>query len=909
MAIAFVFARYLRLTQRVSVPLLVGYQTRQKLADPRSRKLFDFRRLGGDLVHDEVLLPQCADPSLGLHDPVALAAAGDRAETRRVRTWHRTRHPQGGLLLTQALPPDLELHLDEAIELVRRLAMQVRGSLHLPIHFAIHDPALRTSRAHQRNRHSHLIVYLRELSRAGFSRHKVRDLTARVRRPANSMFAHCVPEGISWPDLAWSVQETLFAECGLDLIVDPVAPASDVHWSELALSDEPPKMRARRDRQKRANLELINGKASLFIEALLRGRGTLRIAEIRCALEKQDLSASERDLRLAAILVDPEIITLGPAGATSPSHATTMRLHTLFTRADAIVQSSINPVGKPDNRGTILLMRGRDFGRVTDSLRHLVDKETRSAAMREHFIVDPRLSAIEGLWPDNPAIRLTLNEALGNAEDWTAKTIVVIPRTDQIADQVLAVLLVRAHTRGATLLLGYNEGAANGMVENRFAGHIASRIGGRLEVDETISARAQVARLLRAGLIPQAIERMQAAEHLRFAGAYQDDEVCGLAAQGAFYVTDDRTLARRIRLGGADSPEQCRGYAVPYEGRYVAINKGDPIVFTETDYSQRNVVRAGRVAWIDSIDKSDCAIVRDLAATSARIDLRSWRHIRPAHILAIREARRTTGLRLAIEVSVASTAWAALLLAADQEASSVRVTPQVARTVEELCTVIETSCVSPIASILRRIDDPRSEQTVRAAGILDSLWECGWETDPESFPTPRPTRETPQREANSRDDPSSDQMPQPTVRRTRAPAPPVPLDVRLRDRMAEQPLSFEGLWNLYCAISPGADGARETLTRIRPLIRTGTVLALLVESIADASRDRAPIKEAQQLDNLLHDFAHSSVAGFSDWEIYACVLDLSTMALASSRWGLTRLSKDELRDTPPFEVRSGRERE
>ena len=116
MAIAFVFARYLRLTQRVSVPLLVGYQTRQKVADPRSRKIFDFRRLGADLVHDEVLLPQSGDPPLGLHDPVALATAGDRAETRRVRTWHRTRYPQGGLLLTQALPPDLELHLDEAID-------------------------------------------------------------------------------------------------------------------------------------------------------------------------------------------------------------------------------------------------------------------------------------------------------------------------------------------------------------------------------------------------------------------------------------------------------------------------------------------------------------------------------------------------------------------------------------------------------------------------------------------------------------------------------------------------------------------------------------------------------------------------------------------------------------------------
>ena len=144
-----------------------------------------------------------------------------------------------------------------------------------------------------------------------------------------------------------------------------------------------------------------------------------------------------------------------------------------------------------------------------------------------------------------------------------------------------------------------------------------------MEVDETIPARAQVARLLRAGLIPQAIERLQAAEDLRFADAYQDDEVWGLAAQGVFHVTDDRTLARGIRLGGADSPEQCRGYAVPYEGRYVAINKGDPVAFTATDYRQRNIVRAGGVAWIDAIDKSDCAIVRDAAGRARKNDLRS----------------------------------------------------------------------------------------------------------------------------------------------------------------------------------------------------------------------------------------------------------------------------------------------
>lgn len=887
MAIPFIFLRYLRLTRHVSLPLLVGYQTRRKVDDVRTRKVFDFRRLGTDLVHEEVVLPDSGDPTL--NDPIALARAGDEAETGRVHRWKRTRYPQGGLLLIQALPPDLELHLDEAVELVRRLGKQVRGSLHLPIHFAIHDPSLQTRQSHRRNRHSHILVYLRELGRDGFSGSKVRDLTGRVRRSTTPGFDHCVPEGTSWPDLAWSIQEALFAECGLDLIVDPPAVASDVHWSESALSDKPPNMRARRARQKRANLELINGKPDTFIEKLLRGRGTIRIAEIRRALEKQVLSATERELRLATILFDTEIISLGPTGASLPSHVTTTRLHKLFTQADTIIQSSINLANEPVNR-RLLLIRGREFNQITEALHLALDNDTRSAPPRERLILDPHLSVIEKLWIDDPsATRLTPDQALEVVDDWHVGTTIVIPRAHQIYDQLLATLLVSAHVHGARLLLGYNEIEANGVVEHRFAAHAASRIGEPIDVDEKILARGEAARLLRSGLIPQAIERLQAAERLQFADAYRDDEISALMNDESFLVTDDRTLARRTLTKGADSPDQCSGFPVPYEGRYVPLNHGDPVVFTATDYRQRGFVRAGRMVWIESIDGLGRARVCDAVGVHAEIDFKSWRNVRPARILSIREARRTTGLRLAVEANVAPKAWAALVLAADQETASVRIAPQVARNAEELCAVIEMHCVSPVAPILQQITDPKAEHTVLAEEFLNRVCEGEWERkdDPDPFPTPGSAHRQPQPETMSADL-SSDEMPQPLAR-PMPPLPlPIPLDVRLRDRMAKVPAAREGLWNLYRAVAPGTDGARETLQRIRPRIEPGSILGLLVESMTKRVRDRAPIKEARQLDDLLDDAAHSSAAGFTDWDIYTCVDELSSMALASSSWGLAR---------------------
>lgn len=38
-----------------------------------------------------------------------------------------------------------------------------------------------------------------------------------------------VAEGTGWPDLSWEIQQTFFTERGMDLVVDPPAPAPERH--------------------------------------------------------------------------------------------------------------------------------------------------------------------------------------------------------------------------------------------------------------------------------------------------------------------------------------------------------------------------------------------------------------------------------------------------------------------------------------------------------------------------------------------------------------------------------------------------------------------------------------------------------------------------------------------------------
>src|ERR1700682_1192642 len=147
---AIIFARLdpVHLTTRSGAARLIAYTGRTVIAD---RGFFhDYRHLAADLVHEEVMLP--ADYPAAFYDPEILAGALDRAELQKVRTplELRNRLPQVGLALTIALPPDDEVFLHEAAEIVRRVVNAARGSHPIPIHCAIHDSRL--------NRHGHALL-------------------------------------------------------------------------------------------------------------------------------------------------------------------------------------------------------------------------------------------------------------------------------------------------------------------------------------------------------------------------------------------------------------------------------------------------------------------------------------------------------------------------------------------------------------------------------------------------------------------------------------------------------------------------------------------------------------------------------------------------------------------------------
>src|SRR4051812_34334034 len=117
---AIIFARLdpIHLTPSSGAARLIAYMGRTTIADRGI--LHDYQHLAHDLVHEEVMLPADYPPEFNV--PAILAAALDRAELQKVRTplEQRDRLPQVGLNLTLALPPDDEVSLHEAKEILRR---------------------------------------------------------------------------------------------------------------------------------------------------------------------------------------------------------------------------------------------------------------------------------------------------------------------------------------------------------------------------------------------------------------------------------------------------------------------------------------------------------------------------------------------------------------------------------------------------------------------------------------------------------------------------------------------------------------------------------------------------------------------------------------------------------------------
>ena len=121
MAITFARLMPILLTVRSGAVRVLAYIARTVIYDPRIQKLFDYTSLATDFACGGIILPEDHPP--GFADITNLAVNLDRAEFRKVRTplEERARLPQVGLALVVALPPDGELWLHEAAELMQRI--------------------------------------------------------------------------------------------------------------------------------------------------------------------------------------------------------------------------------------------------------------------------------------------------------------------------------------------------------------------------------------------------------------------------------------------------------------------------------------------------------------------------------------------------------------------------------------------------------------------------------------------------------------------------------------------------------------------------------------------------------------------------------------------------------------------
>ena len=227
MAIAFARARVIHLTESSGATRDFAYVGRTVMADPRAYVgPFDYSHLRNDLAYVEVLLPPNV-PQIFL-DPALLANTLDAIEIQKIRTplSERTRMPQVAMAVIVALPPQFEVSLHEALTIARRIVRYPCGPHPIPIHLAIHSASI--------NRHAHADIALRPMNLDGSFGLKVPDLFVRFRSQAEGIR---VAEGTGWADLSWEIQQAFFTERGMDLVVDPPAPAPDRHLP-IGIPDE-----------------------------------------------------------------------------------------------------------------------------------------------------------------------------------------------------------------------------------------------------------------------------------------------------------------------------------------------------------------------------------------------------------------------------------------------------------------------------------------------------------------------------------------------------------------------------------------------------------------------------------------------------------------------------------------------
>jgi hypothetical protein len=675
--VAIIFARLdpVHLTPRSGAARLIAYTGRTIIAD--RGLLHDYRHLAGDLAHQEVMLP--ADYPAEFDVPAILATALDRAELQKVRTRleDRDRLPQVGLNLTIALPPDDEVYLHEAAEIMRRIVNAARGSRPIAAHFAIHD--------HRRNRHGHGLFALRGFDENGVAGPRERDLVVRIRSTKAGMQ---VVEGIDWPSLAWEIQQLFFVELGTDLVVDPVAPVPGRHLSPVVYglgSKSGPDTKRDEDygQTRSANIAAIEGSPTALIETLLRGRSTLQVAQIERLCAKFLDSRASQQIQIDRILSDQNVITLADtSSADGPSYVTTRRVHRLVARAVKLIENS--------GIDRVTAVTGSDHAAVVEQIlelcavgchaplilgQSLSDCDATNTALAAY---QPIVSTIEMAITGLPDLR---EKGRNRGVRLQHGRLVVVPQAERIDDFRLARLIVAVNRFGGDLILGHDQSLGTGVVCRHLAAYAADRVP---EIEPAASDPVTIERLLRSGLVGRAVTAMSVCGRLEF-GIPQDRD----AGTTMFIACDDpRRIAAisdsirkdRISAGMIGRPTRLEASRGPLE-----LSVEEWVIATGRVQGEPGL-EVGQFAQISAIDEVRNIIVLEHNHVLTRIDLGSKIAIRPATAISIREARGLpANVSLVVELTDPRRLWGALLLAAQRgELARVQISPTIARTRDDL---------------------------------------------------------------------------------------------------------------------------------------------------------------------------------------------------------------------------------
>lgn len=872
MAITFARLQPMHLTSRSGATRILAYTARSAIHDLRSSTVFDYSALSADLVHDEIILPETypADfENLG-----HLAHALDQAEFSRVRTplHQRERLPQVGLALVIALPPDDQISLRESIELKKRMVITARGSLRIPIHIAIHDPALLS--AGNMNRHGHALFGLREFGPAGEAGPKVRDAIVRHRVSQSNTGTGKIVEGIDWPDLVWEMQQSFFAELGIDLVVDPIAlypgkHLSPVRYSNGAIHTEETKHEVQSAQADLRNLNVgfLKGSPSRLIDAMLRGRSSLRIAEIERICAKFIDHESDRQENVERILANQNVITFSEtAAAAKPRYVTSRRTLRLLARAATIVDRA--------DDGQVGAISGVDHQSVVDQ----ISAECAELDLKGNtpLILGLSLShcaeaaaALEDLKPVFGTIAMAITgtaalRSIGRTRDLrlSPKRLVIVPRAESVDDCELARVLIAANQCGARLMIGHDQSCKTGIVCRHLAVYTVDRLAMQVDKLPSIENPGEIERLLRCGLVRPAIEAMAKSEMLRFTADRNEN----LGDSSLFVVCDD---ARRIAgVGQAVREGRIASgmYGAPVRLErlrdFIELSVGEWIVTTQSNYAEPRLV-SGRFARIVEIDSVRNAIEIELAEGDTRwIDPKKYPGIRTAAAISIREARGIfPRASLSIQLTDARRAWSTSLLAATHGANAqLFVDPKIAQTSKEFVRVVQRS----LPGILPHKRIPLRDRDAEDATLLSSIKQDRQEL--ELIPEPLPPKK-------------------------QAP-PPLNISERVRHLLQSNYNIRLGYQILYRHIGPDNADRLANTARILDLCYNDLTRAI-VEFLGDIELGSTQ-KTKDELDDtfdLPPEIATHAPREWSEIEIYNLRVDLGSMSFSQSEWQLESASR------------------